>query len=775
MYDVKKLRDIKDSDDFLKYCFSVFTKQGGAALWGFVCSLGRIETLSPFGVSAAAAIFPQYIPAAVLGSAVGYLFLWGFSVIALRYMAAAAIAGIISYLLKKSLKPQYFRHFSALASFFAIVSTGLVMSISITLSLEEIAMFFAEGAISGAGAYFLNKGININPLKKCASRLSGGETASVLVIFSVILLSLKNFDISSFSPAVTAGVYAVLVTACYGGEKYGSLTGICAGAVLGFSSDASFITAGTALGGLLSGIFGRNNRFFTSVIFIITVGVWAFSPSDPLSALGVLYSSGAAAALFLVTPKRLTNFYKEIFSLSDDGVFLSGQRRVLKMRLYSAADSMNSVSNSVKALAGIYRKRTTPKKEQININVCNKICRKCGRYQSCWQENRSLTLSYFERIGDALKNSDSLTEKDIPYKFFNVCLEPEKIINGIASETAKYKAAMRETVKTGETVNIVSDQFSSVWGLLNDFSEAMEISEEYVPELSELVRTVLENDFALNITSAGVFKNSEKKLYCEITLRGKEKYDFDSIGDALCKILDKPFEKPVIRQLSGEVISFNICEKTKYKINCGGYQINSGDGKWCGDTFDSFFDGKGNFIMILSDGMGTGQKAAADSVLCCSLSATLLKGGFPPDSIINVINSAMLVRSGEESLATMDIAKINLYNGLVEFYKAGASFSLVMKHFKLLKAEKPSLPLGILRNVSFEKMNITIRDGDTVVMMSDGVTEKAASMWREILRNAESYQGKELADKLAKTAVLNTDKDNCDDITVLTGTLSLNI
>ena len=103
MYDVKKLRDIKDSDEFLKYCLSVFTKQGGAALWGFVCSLGRIRTLSPFGVSASAAIFPQYIPAAVLGSAVGYLFLWGFSVSALRYMAAAAIGGIISYLLKKSL------------------------------------------------------------------------------------------------------------------------------------------------------------------------------------------------------------------------------------------------------------------------------------------------------------------------------------------------------------------------------------------------------------------------------------------------------------------------------------------------------------------------------------------------------------------------------------------------------------------------------------------------------------------------------------------------
>ncbi len=775
MYDVKKLRDIKDSDEFLKYCLSVFTKQGGAALWGFVCSLGRIRTLSPFGVSASAAIFPQYIPAAVLGSAVGYLFLWGFSVSALRYMAAAAIGGIISYLLKKSLKPQYFRHFSALASFFALVSTGLVMSVSITLSLEEIAMFFAEGAVSGAAAYFLNKGININPLKNCASRLSGSETASVLVIFSVVLLSLKNFDIASFSPAVTAGVYAVLVTACYGGEKYGSLAGICAGAVLGFSSEASFITAGTALGGLLSGIFGRNNRFFASVIFILTLSVWAFSPSDPAEALGVLYSSGAAAVLFLASPKSLASFYKEIFSLSDDGVFLSGQRKVLKMRLYSAADSMNSVSNTVKALAGIYRKRTAPKKEQITINVCNKVCRKCSRYESCWQENGSLTLSYFERISDALKNSESLTEKDIPYKFFGECLEPEKVINAVSSETAKYKAAMRETVKTGETVNIVSDQFSSVWGLLNDFSRSMETAEEYVPELSELARTVLENDFDMNIISAGVFKNSEKKLYCEITLRGQKKFDSDAVCEALCKILDRPFEKPVIRRLSGDVISFNICEKTKYKVSCGGYQINSGDGKWCGDTFDSFFDGKGNFIMILSDGMGTGQKAAADSVLCCSLSGTLLKGGFPPDSIINVINSAMLVRSGEESLATMDIAVINLYNGLVEFYKAGASFSLVMKHFKLLKAEKPSLPLGILRNVAFEKISITVRDGDTVVMMSDGVTQKAAAMWRDILRDAQSYQGKELADKLAKTATLNTDKDSRDDITVLTGTLTLNI
>ena len=143
------------------------------------------------------------------------------------------------------------------------------------------------------------------------------------------------------------------------------------------------------------------------------------------------------------------------------------------------------------------------------------------------------------------------------------------------------------------------------------------------------------------------------------------------------------------------------------------------------------------------------------------------------NSVIKMINSAMIVRSGEESLATLDIAVLNLYNGNVEFYKAGAAASITMKHNKLLKIEKPSLPVGILGSVKFEKIELNLRDGDSFVLMSDGVSENAVSAWREILKDATDYEGRKLAEKLAKTAHMNSD-DSTDDITVVTAAIRLN-
>ena len=178
--------------------------------------------------------------------------------------------------------------------------------------------------------------------------------------------------------------------------------------------------------------------------------------------------------------------------------------------------------------------------------------------------------------------------------------------------------------------------------------------------------------------------------------------------------------------------------------------------------------------MILSDGMGTGKKAAADSVMCCSLCSSLLRAGFSPDVILRMINSAMLVRSGEESLATLDIAVTDLYDGSVCFYKAGASFSVAMRHLKMLKVEKPSLPVGILRDIAFEKIGLQLRDSDAFVLMSDGVQSKAIAVWRDILKTAGEYDGDELADKLAKTAYMNAPEDCPDDITVMTATILLN-
>ena len=89
---------------------------------------------------------------------------------------------------------------------------------------------------------------------------------------------------------------------------------------------------------------------------------------------------------------------------------------------------------------------------------------------------------------------------------------------------------------------------------------------------------------------------------------------------------------------------------------------------------------------------------------------------------LKIVNSALLVKSGEESLSTVDIAAVNLYTGQAHFYKAGAAPTFIRRGSRTGMVESTSLPAGILTAVEFEKSSVQLRDGDLIVMVSDGAT-----------------------------------------------------
>ena len=86
---------------------SSFALQSAAALTGFLASVASFEGLTPFGVSVVSGIHTSYIPAAVLGAAAGSFYLYGVTVLTLRYVAAVVIAGVLAYMLKRNIKKKY--------------------------------------------------------------------------------------------------------------------------------------------------------------------------------------------------------------------------------------------------------------------------------------------------------------------------------------------------------------------------------------------------------------------------------------------------------------------------------------------------------------------------------------------------------------------------------------------------------------------------------------------------------------------------------------------
>ena len=158
-----------------------------------------------------------------------------------------------------------------------------------------------------------------------------------------------------------------------------------------------------------------------------------------------------------------------------------------------------------------------------------------------------------------------------------------------------------------------------------------------------------------------------------------------------------------------------------------------------------------------------------DGAMAAGLTARLLDAGFGEDSVLRMVNSALMVKSGEESLATLDVLSVDRFTGQMQSLKAGAAASLLYSRGCVSRLEHSSLPVGILRSVSFEKQADTLGAGDLMLLLSDGALTDGIAWVEETLQafdgSRQSLQM--LAEQIAAGARERQAGKHQDDITVL--------
>ena len=144
----------------------------------------------------------------------------------------------------------------------------------------------------------------------------------------------------------------------------------------------------------------------------------------------------------------------------------------------------------------------------------------------------------------------------------------------------------------------------------------------------------------------------------------------------------------------------------------------------------------------------------------------LLKAGFGFDCTLRLVNSAMLFKSTEETLSTLDISCVDLHSGQTQLLKAGAAPTLVRRSGRTGRAECRSLPAGILHDVGFDKATVTLKDGDILIMMSDGACSDGSDWICAELEAWRDGGAKQLSEHLATAARRRRHDGHDDDITV---------
>ena len=166
----------------------------------------------------------------------------------------------------------------------------------------------------------------------------------------------------------------------------------------------------------------------------------------------------------------------------------------------------------------------------------------------------------------------------------------------------------------------------------------------------------------------------------------------------------------------------------------GAFQLCRGKNRVCGDCYDSFTDPTGALYIVLSDGMGTGSRARIDSALACSMASRLIKGGISLPAALEMVNTSLMVKSSDESFATLDICRLDLNSGECVIYKAGAAASYIKSADRLLRASVSSAPAGTGGRVTVPAQKFRVAPGDMVVMATDGAVLDEDWLSRELSR-----------------------------------------
>ena len=179
----------------------------------------------------------------------------------------------------------------------------------------------------------------------------------------------------------------------------------------------------------------------------------------------------------------------------------------------------------------------------------------------------------------------------------------------------------------------------------------------------------------------------------------------------------------------------------------------------CGDTAEVFSDVRRNRLYaLICDGMGSGEAASRISSKSVSILKTLILGGLDAEVAVRRLGAILSDTRGEDELSTTaDLLCLDLYDGSASLIKSGSPPSYLIRDGELIRLSARTLPVGIFTDCDYEKIDFILKDGDLLLMVSDGVSE-CENDSLPLLQHLNSHRG-------------SSPKEMCEDVVSLARSL----
>lgn len=736
-------------------------------LLGIIICRGMVfGALAPFGASYVAAVPRKRLFFSTFGTALGYVILMPES--CFRYVAVSVSVALLRWMIEDYKLISGTALYPCAMAFLPVFASGVVLMFVSTSKISDISLVSIEALASGAVAYFFTRALYLSGSGRRPASFSQSELACMTLSGCVVILSLAGIEFEKVSLGRIFAVLIILLCARYGSVAGGAVSGAATGSVFGMSTmNFAFVCGGYSFGGLIGGLFAPYGKLSVALGFVICNAVMVISSGDNSVMLPLFVETIIASAVFMILPKDLERFITPIFLPRENPRGERSLKNSIVMRLDFASNALRNVSGCVNGVSRQLKKLYAPSVDYVYKSAIDDVCKNCGMMSYCWERRKAASKEDFSRLSSPLKTQGFVTENDVENLFSKKCCRPIEIADGINRGYRDYLGGIEAASRISQIRSMVAGQFSGLSEILGDMAQEIEGYKSFDADCASRVTEYLHRAGYIPM-ECGCMVDTNGRMSVEIELAiGKTPVKKDRLTRDISSLCGRCFDTPLITEAGNRRrIVFN--EIPVFDVEVGVYQHVCGGGKLCGDCVNCFSNGFGQFVALISDGMGTGGRAAVDSNMTVSILTKLLKAGLSENCALRVVNSALMIKSEDESLSTVDLVKLDLFSGKTVLNKAGAPFTYIVKNGRLIKKSLKSLPVGILGDVNFAKDSVRLSGGDVIVMVSDGAALRDEKWLEDIIRKfRDSDRGSDLAKAVVNEAIKRRSDGHDDDITAV--------
>lgn len=721
---------------------------------------------APFGVAVCAAVPCRGLAAAAAGAVLGYL-LPSPVYLPVRYIAALAAAACLRWALGDIKRLVVSPAFAPVVTFLPLAFTGFAAGIIGNAFSTTLVLYAAESFLGAGAGYFLQRAGGLFTNRRGISSLEAREIACIAVYLSVLSLAFEDVTVLEISLGRVLLCWLVLLASRLGGITGGAVAGIAAGAVLGLSgSGITQVSGAFGLGGLVAGAFVPMGKAAAALAFLLASSVGSLQVGAPGAVASHLLEAALGGVIFTLVP--VSRRLETLFVPKKDGLATAGLRRTAVLKLDYAADALQNVHETVEEIAAKLAAVVAPDIESVYRRAAGEVCAGCGLHSYCWEKNRDRTEETFRALTPVLREQNRVKNEDFGSYFAEHCTRTGDMREAVNARFREFLTREAAQLRAVEVKNAVEEQFAASAALLRDMAEEFDRHERFDAEAAENVSEVLRSYGVVPVqVSCRVDRFGRMTVEAETSRAYRLRLNRAALTQDLSRACGRNFAQPVVSSGQNRCL-FQISERPRYHVECGSSRHVCRHGSLCGDCADGFYDGRGRYIAVISDGMGTGGRAAVDGAMATGMMKTLLQAGIGFECAAQIVNSALIAKSGDESLATLDVLCVDLFTGAAQVYKAGAPTTFFCTEKEVVVAQLASLPVGILHQVEFPCISQPMQAGDFAVLVSDGVTASGTGWLTDFLEGWRGSDAARLADEIVERAEKERTDGHDDDITVFT-------